>query len=184
MPYVFFACPRWKQAWPKSAACWSPAIPATGTPRGGDLRLAVDLCEARTSGSTAARDAEEREEIVVPAPTPDVVEQVRDAFEASVAWTLPLGEAPEEPGVDVPNASSPRLGPAARTVHVVEDPRDLGRREVGIEQEAASAARTSGLVTAFGAQAHRTLGRAAVLPHDGGWIGVPVARSQTTMVSR
>ncbi len=28
---MFFAIPGWWQAWPKSAACWSPATPATGT---------------------------------------------------------------------------------------------------------------------------------------------------------
>jgi hypothetical protein len=27
---VFFASPASKQAWPKSALCWSPAMPAIG----------------------------------------------------------------------------------------------------------------------------------------------------------
>ena len=31
VPKVFFASPAEKQVCPKSAACWSPAIPATGT---------------------------------------------------------------------------------------------------------------------------------------------------------
>ena len=31
VPYVFLAMPGSKQAWPKSAACWSPAIPPSGT---------------------------------------------------------------------------------------------------------------------------------------------------------
>ena len=31
VPYVFLAMPSRKQAWPKSAACWSPATPAMGT---------------------------------------------------------------------------------------------------------------------------------------------------------
>ena len=30
VPYVAFASPGRKQAWPKNAACWSPAIPVTG----------------------------------------------------------------------------------------------------------------------------------------------------------
>src|SRR5919197_3146588 len=31
VPYVFFVAPGLKQAWPNSAACWSPAIPEMGT---------------------------------------------------------------------------------------------------------------------------------------------------------
>ena len=30
MPYVFFASPAFQHPWPKRAACWSPATPATG----------------------------------------------------------------------------------------------------------------------------------------------------------
>src|SRR3989441_12748317 len=31
VPYVFFTIPGWVHAWPNSAACWSPAMPAIGT---------------------------------------------------------------------------------------------------------------------------------------------------------
>src|SRR2546430_12339614 len=31
VPYVFFTMPGWVHAWPNSAACWSPAMPAIGT---------------------------------------------------------------------------------------------------------------------------------------------------------
>ena len=30
VPYVFLTMPGWWQAWPNVAACWSPAMPATG----------------------------------------------------------------------------------------------------------------------------------------------------------
>ena len=32
VPYVFFASPGATHIWPKSAACWSPAMPAIGSP--------------------------------------------------------------------------------------------------------------------------------------------------------
>ena len=34
VPYVFLAMPGVKQAWPISAACWSPATPEIGMPAG------------------------------------------------------------------------------------------------------------------------------------------------------
>jgi len=32
VPYVFFAVPTSKHAWPNVAACWSPRMPEIGTP--------------------------------------------------------------------------------------------------------------------------------------------------------
>ena len=55
VPYVFFAMPGEWHAWPKSAACWSPAMPAigTGAPKScGSVAPSVPL-DGRTSGSTA-----------------------------------------------------------------------------------------------------------------------------------
>ena len=41
VPYVFLAAPTSWHACPNNAACWSPAIPAIGTPRGSQPRSAV-----------------------------------------------------------------------------------------------------------------------------------------------
>src|SRR4029450_10116790 len=41
VPYVFFAAPGVRHACPNSAACWSPATPAIGTPRGSQPRSVV-----------------------------------------------------------------------------------------------------------------------------------------------
>ena len=54
VPYVFLAIPGSKQAWPNSAACWSPAMPLTGMPAGtpqrSDVTPTVPL-DGTTSGS-------------------------------------------------------------------------------------------------------------------------------------
>ncbi|MNN79243.1 hypothetical protein D3C81_1958690 [compost metagenome] len=57
VPYVFFAMPGVKQAWPNKAACWSPAAPAIGTSRPKKWYSAVTPYtseEERTSGSMEA----------------------------------------------------------------------------------------------------------------------------------
>ena len=70
VPYVAFASPGAKQPCPKSAACWSPAIPAIGTRRAEERRLADHLGGADDVGQQRAVDAEEREQLVVPGERP------------------------------------------------------------------------------------------------------------------
>jgi hypothetical protein len=54
VPYVFLASPGRKQAWPKSAACWSPAMPAIGTaaPNNDGSVSPTTPLESTTSDST------------------------------------------------------------------------------------------------------------------------------------
>ena len=52
----------------------------------------------------------------------------------------PAREAPHEERVDRAEGELPLLGARARTLHVIEDPRDLGRREIRVEQQASALA--------------------------------------------
>ena len=83
----------------------------------------------------------------------------------------------------VPKASLPGLRRLARARHVVEQPGDLGRREIRIEQQpgalgdqllVARRARSAAQASAV----RRSCQTMAL------WIGLPVARSQTIVVSR
>jgi hypothetical protein len=53
VPYVFLVRPASVHSCPKSAACWSPAMPAIGTPASpATLASPYTSLDARTSGST------------------------------------------------------------------------------------------------------------------------------------
>ena len=83
----------------------------------------------------------------------------------------------------VPKASSPRSARARAPGTWSSSQRDLGAGEVGVEHEARSSRRTSGLEpAAFSAVADRR--GAPALPHDRAVDGRPVARSHTIVVSR
>ena len=107
---------------------------------------------------------------------------VRLALVASVACTAPAGQPPQQPGVDGAEGEPAGLGGGARAVHVVEQPGQLGGGEIGVEQQAGAFGDQR--LVAGGAQRGAGGGGAAVLPDDGLWIGRPVARSQTRVVSR
>ena len=93
------------------------------------------------------------------------------------------GQPPEQETVDRAEREFAALGARARARDIVEHPGDLGRREIGIEQQAG----------ALGDQSAR--GRRASARRKVGavrrscqtialWIGAPVARFQTSVVSR
>ncbi len=73
-------------------------------------------------------------------------------------------ELEDQPSVDRPEHGAPLARALAQALHVVEQPLDLGRGEVGVEHEARALAHER-LVT-LRAQLLAALGRAAVLPHD------------------
>ena len=78
---MFFAIPgRW-QAWPNRAACWSPAIPATGTSPPNSL--VVPKTSAEGSGSRQPRrvDPEQVAELRVPVERRMSNSIVREALE-------------------------------------------------------------------------------------------------------
>ena len=107
---------------------------------------------------------------------------VREALVTSVTCT-PAGQAPDQPAVDGAEGQLAALGPLARAGHVVEQPVDLGRREVRIEHQAGPFARPGPRAAA--AQRGAALGGAPVLPDDGvAQSAPPVARSHSTVVSR
>src|SRR5262249_6132161 len=77
-----------------------------------------------------ARDAEEREELVVPVASVDVVEE-RAARVGGVGRVDGAArEVPDEPAVDRPERELSALGPEPRSWDVVEQPRELRAREV------------------------------------------------------
>ena len=61
---------------------------------------------------------------------------VRDALETSVACTRPPVSFQRSQVSTVPNASSPRAARRARARNVVQEPRELGPGEIGVEEEA------------------------------------------------
>ena len=158
---------------PKSAACWSPAMPAraTSAEAEGGADVAVDLAGASDLGQQAARDAEEAQQLVVPLAGVDV-EQQRPGGVARVGEVeASAGEVPDEPGVHGAEGQLARLRARPRPRHVVEDPRHLGAREVGIEHQA-------GPLTHHGLRAFRPepvadIGGAPVLPDDRVHDGLP-----------
>ena len=124
VPYVFLASPGWWAPWPKRAACWSPAMPATGTPAGSDPTATVSPnapMDGRTSGQHRQRQTE-----VARGRGPSSVgggrsSSVREALVASVAWTRPPVSRHRSQLSTVPKASSPgRAGPAPGIV--LEEP--------------------------------------------------------------
>ena len=57
VPYVFFALPASKQPCPKSAACWSPAMPAIGIARAEDRRVGLGDDAAAVDDATGSMAA-------------------------------------------------------------------------------------------------------------------------------
>lgn len=107
---MFLAIPGRKQPWPKRAACWSPAIPATGTdaPSTAGSLSQITPEEGTTSGSRAAgtpiaaKSASSQQRLRMSNSS------VRDAFVKSVAWTRPPESFQSNQVSMVPNARSPR----------------------------------------------------------------------------
>ncbi len=75
----------------------------------------------------------------------------------------------DEKRVDGAERELARLGASARAADVVEDPRDLGAREVSVDDEARAREDLRGVARALQLVAH--VGRAAALPDDGAMNG-------------
>ncbi len=83
---MFFAIPgRW-QAWPKSAACWSPAIPATGISPPNSVVVPKTPAEGSGSGSVAGSTPSSSQSSGSQRRSRMSNSIVRDALETSVAW--------------------------------------------------------------------------------------------------
>ena len=161
-----------------------PATPAIGSPSGRKPSPAVDA-EVGGAGphlrQQAARHVEEAAQFVVPLAGVQVQEQ-RARGVGGVGGVDPAAGQPiDKEAVDGAGGQLPRLGPAAQGGVLVEQPAQLGRGEVRIEDQAGAlgeprlrrpgAARQKSAVR----RSCQTMARAT------GW---PVARSQTTTVSR
>jgi hypothetical protein len=74
------------------------------------------------------------------------------------------GETPEEEAVDRARGELCPLGPRPRAGHMIEDPGELGAREIGIEQQ--SSLRLHQGFDPVGTQVCAYVGGAPVLPDD------------------
>jgi hypothetical protein len=131
------------------------------------LDVAVHLGGGADLGEHRLRDAERLEDVVAPLEGLEVEEQrarrvghvglVHAAVDAA-------GQVPEDPGVGRAEDQVAGLGLLARTLDVLEDPDDLGAREVGREREADDRLEAVRSLVAREAVDDRL--RAGVLPHD------------------
>ena len=139
VPYVFFVMPGSTHAWPNSAACWSPAMPLTGTARPA-ARSARVIPKRPLDGATAGRQPSGRRTAsassVDHSRGADVVEhraaRVRRIGRVHAAVDT-AGEVPEDPRVD---GAEHEVGVGRSTPPSSRSHAELGRREVGIEHEA------------------------------------------------
>ena len=185
VPYVHLACPAARHPWPTSDACWSPATP-------GDRQAVGQVVEARGSGRTRRRSGgfraisrrgrrRSRRGRRPSAGCAGPSASVREALVASVTCRRAAGQVPDQQAVDGPRGQLAGLGAASGAGDVVEQPGDLGGREVRVEHQARSARRSrrGGRGAArrsrpCGGPARRSPGRSPGRS----------PRSQTTVVSR
>ena len=163
--------PRAKQAWPKSAACWSPAMPAMGMPvrqeadaarAADDLGAADDLrqdllaARGRARSSSGSHSARAR-----------FMSSVREALVTSVTWTAPPVSSLDE---EASRSCRTRARPARRA----RARRSTWSRSQAIFVALKYASRTSPVFSRTRATVRGVLlervadvGRAPALPDDG-----------------
>ena len=174
VPYVFLAIPGWAQPWPKRAACWSPAIPATGiSPPNSEVvpKIPADgIGSGRRSGSTPSSPQSSGSQ----RRSPMSKSIVRDAFERSVAWRpVSLNTSHES---TVPKIA-PRASSTFRSSHSILVPEKYGSRTRPVRS------RTSGSWPASRSSSQRAAVRRSCQT-SALWTGSPVDGSQATTVSR
>ena len=130
-----------------------------GVRRTHDAARRADLRQARL------RHTEEVQQLGVPGSPFQVVEQgaarVRVVGDERGARREPV----DEPGIDGAEHGLAGLGPCAKVRHVLEQPLDLGSREVGIPHQAGAVGDVC--VAQLGAELAAALRGAAVLPDEG-----------------
>ena len=159
--------PGWKQAWPISAACWSPAMPSTGiaAPSSDGSLTPNSAAQSSTSGSrlrgisNSASNSSSQSWLWM------LNSRVREALVASVRWERPPVRRQSRKQSTVPKRSSPRSAALAGAGHVVEDPAQLGGGEIRIDQQPGARA-DIGLV-AGGLEFGTVVGGTTILPDDG-----------------
>ena len=176
--------PGLTQACPNSAACWSPAMPATGisAPRMALSAYPNSPLLSFTSGKSEAGILRRRSSSSSQRCSMMLNMSVRPALVGSVAWTLPPVRRDSRKQSIVPNASSPRSARARA-------PDTLSRIQASLVPEKYGSSRRPVLsVTIDSAPSAFSLAQRSAVRRSchtiALWIGLPVARSQTTTVSR
>jgi hypothetical protein len=127
--------------------------------------LAVVGRAVQHRGQQRARYVDQGQHLVRPVLRLDVEQQgARGVGGVGDVRALPR-QPPDDPGVDRAAQQLARLGPPPRAGDLVQDPGDLGPREIRIQQQAGGGG--DGRLMAFGPQAVADLRGAAVLPDDG-----------------
>jgi hypothetical protein len=182
VPYVFFASPGAWHACPKSAACWSPAMPAIGMATPPIFASAQTPDEGNDAWEHGARNVEATRGALRPNPRANV-EQQRAARVRSIGNVhAALGQVPDEPGIDRAERELATARALAGTIDIVEQPGDLGPGKVRIEYETRLACES--LARGRSAQRVTLRRRARSCQTIALAIGRPVARSHTSVVSR
>ena len=112
-----------------------------------------------------ARHAEQRAHALVPVDAGEVEAQRARGVADVGRVDATARQLPQQPRVDGTEGQLAARGAAARVGHLIEDPRDLRPREVGVEHEAGALAHHR--LVAVGAQPIADGGGAAALPDDG-----------------
>ncbi len=135
----------------------------------GDAFEAFDSCFAEVAGGGhdlgqhGGRDAKQSEQLRVPGALEDVEEH--GAGGVGHVGNVAAGELVHEPGIDGAESEATGLGGGAGAFDVVEEPGELGGREVGVDEEAGAGANRG--FGALGRELAAVLRRAPVLPDDG-----------------
>ena len=178
-----------RQAWPKSAACWSPAMPAIGNRAPSRRGRVVAEDAARRRDLAAARRAGCRssaQQLVVPVAGVDVEEQRAGGVATRrCTCTRAAGELPDEPACRSCRTRARRARARARAPATwSRSQRELGAGEIGVEHEAGLARESSARGPRARSASHSGRG-APVLPDDR--VGERARRSRgprRTVVSR
>ena len=178
--------PGAKQAWPIVAACWSPAMPRTGTARAeqrgiGRAELRGAVAHLRQHG---ARDAEQAQQVVVPVAAADVEQHGARGIGRIGRMHAPAGQAPQQEAVHRaegerrrarPPPARRRRCPAARRAWWRRN-RDRSSRPVRCgEQRLARPRRAAARNASAVRRSCQTMARCTARP---------VARSHSSVVSR
>ena len=139
--------------------------------------LAHDAARRPDRGQQRARHADRVEQAVVPIERPQIHQQ--RAARVRRVGRVHAREVPGQPAVDRACGQLPRLGACARAGQRVEQPRQLGAREVGRERQARLRAEAVDL-----AERGHALRAARVLPHDRVGERAPASRAPTARPSR
>src|SRR5258706_591484 len=174
---------RW-QAWPKRAGCWSPATPAmmSGSPRIDFGSMPKACADGWMSGRIACGTRSRRSSSASHSPVLMSNSIVREAFDGSVTCVrLPVSCQMSQVST-VPKASSPRSARARAPgtwsrIQAILVPLKYGSTTSPVF-ERISASATLCISSVHNAEVRRSCQTNAL------WIGSPVCRSQTMVVSR